>query len=362
MLGEVGWKRVEYKLDKKVERWGMRLMKSGEGKLGREMRIRGGEKGGVYIGGWMGRMLSGVKKHKLEGERWEVERERIKKLGWKISIGRGKEEEEKKWEEGRKWREDNVIVGVSDASGEKGRIGIGGSVWEGKEKLGEFSKNRGWGLTVGEGEMWGVEEVLKRMESYKENRKKGIIGVDNVGVLEKLRKGRGMCKEREQNVRRIGERLLEKGWELEFKWVPGHIGIEENEEADEKVKEGVWEEEDEEVEETLCWGKWEQRRKEEERRVWKEYWSKDRKGEEYFGVGSDEERGHEGPRWESKFLFWMRTGHGAMRGARYIKERGNCKCGGKETRDHILLYCGLWEKERKEVWEGWEGGVFKKEG
>ncbi|RPA93291.1 hypothetical protein L873DRAFT_68419 [Choiromyces venosus 120613-1] len=58
----------------------------------------------------------------------------------------------------------------------------------------------------------------------------------------------------------------------------------------------------------------------------------------------------------------MRTGHGAMRGARYIKERGNCECGGKETRDHILLYCGLWEKERKEVWEGWEGGVFRKEG
>ncbi|RPB04835.1 hypothetical protein L873DRAFT_1174316 [Choiromyces venosus 120613-1] len=200
MLGEIGWKRIEYELDKKVERWGMRLMRSGEGKLGKEIRKRGEERGGVYIGGWMGRMLSGVKKHKSEGEKWEVERERVKKLDWKISIGKGKEEEKKKWEEERSWREDNVIVGVSDASGEKGKIGIGGEVWEGKKKLGEFRKNGGWGMMVGEGEMWGVEEILKRLESYKGKRKKGITGVDNMGVLEKLRKGRGMCGEREQNV------------------------------------------------------------------------------------------------------------------------------------------------------------------
>ncbi|RPA93749.1 hypothetical protein L873DRAFT_1510206 [Choiromyces venosus 120613-1] len=210
--------------------------------------------------------------------------------------------------------------------------------------------------------MWGVEEILKRIESYRGERRKGVIGVDNKGVLEKLRKGRGMCGEREQNVRRIGEGLLKKGWELEFRWVPGHVDIEENEEADEKAKEGIWEEEDEEVGEVLCWGKWEQRRKEEERRGWKEFWRIERKGEEYFGVGGEGEGGHRGRRWESKFLIWMRTGHGAMRGARYIKERGDCECGGKETRDHILLYCSLWEKERKEVWEGWEGGVFAKEG
>ena len=39
MLGELGWKRVEWELDKRVERWGMRLMRRGEGKCyGEEWR------------------------------------------------------------------------------------------------------------------------------------------------------------------------------------------------------------------------------------------------------------------------------------------------------------------------------------
>ncbi|RPB06164.1 hypothetical protein L873DRAFT_1785268 [Choiromyces venosus 120613-1] len=142
----------------------------------------------------------------------------------------------------------------------------------------------------------------------------------------------------------------------------GDRGVEENEEADEKVKEGIWEEEDEEVGDILCWGKWEQMRKEEERRGWKEYWKTNRKGEEYFGVGSGGEGGHERLRWESKFLFWMRMGHGVMKGVRYMKGRKKCKCGGEETRDHILLYSELWKEERKEVWENWEEVVFRKEG
>jgi len=131
-------------------------------------------------------------------------------------------------------------------------------------------------------------------------------------------------------------------------WVAGHVGIEENEEVDEMAKEGCWEEGGE-MENVLGWEKWEQRRKDSERRRWKEWWVNGRKGEEYFGSGSGGELGHGGRRWESRFLLWMRSNYGRIEGMRYKKEEKRCECGGREDRDHLLLYCSKWVEERKEV-------------
>lgn len=74
-------------------------------------------------------MLREVKKYKLEGERWEIERERGGKLGWKVWNGKmSKEERKKEWEKGREERKGKV-VGISDASKEEyGRMGIG-EIW-----------------------------------------------------------------------------------------------------------------------------------------------------------------------------------------------------------------------------------------
>jgi len=141
------------------------------------------------------------------------------------------------------------------------------------------------------------------------------------------------------------------------------VGIEENEMVDELAKEGVWEEEGGRMGNVLVWGKWEERRKKMESRRWKEYWVKDRKGEEDFGSGGGGgEIGHGGKRWESKFLLWMRSNHGMMNGMRYKEDEEKCECGGKEDRDHFLLYCKKWEKERREVWRGWWGGWLEGEG
>jgi len=47
---------------------------------------------------------------------------------------------------------------------------------------------------------------------------------------------------------------------------------------------------------------------------------------------------------------------------RYKKEEERCECGGREDRDHLLLYCKKWEKEREEVWKGWWCGWLSGEG
>jgi len=146
-------------------------------------------------------------------------------------------------------------------------------------------------------------------------------------------------------------------------WVAGYVGIVENEEVNERAKEGCSADEEEGVGNMLGWSKWEQRRKEMERRRWKEYWRNKRKGEEYVGGSGRGERGYDERRWEGRFMLWMRTNHGRMGGMRYIGEKGErCECGERKESDHLLLYCKKWEKERKEVWKGWWGGWLWNEG
>ena len=43
-----------------------------------------------------------------------------------------------------------------------------------------------------------------------------------------------------------------------------------------------------------------------------------------------------------------------MRGTRYGKGSGLCECGEREDRDHVLLNCVRWEKEREVIWTEWE--------
>lgn len=83
-----------------------------------------------------------------------------------------------------------------------------------------------------------------------------------------------------------------------------------------------------------------------------------RKREEYFGVGGKGELGHGGKRSMSRMLVWPRTNHGGMRGVRYRVRDRKCECGEEEDRDHIILRCGKWWKERS-VWNGWYGGLWE---
>ncbi|PWW80645.1 hypothetical protein C7212DRAFT_308682, partial [Tuber magnatum] len=98
MLGEMGMKRVELELEKK------------NGKLAEEVKEKMEEPGGVYEGEIIGRILRGLKENKLEGERWEVESERVGKIRWKVNKGGAEKNGEKIWDTGgrymrEKWKQ-----------------------------------------------------------------------------------------------------------------------------------------------------------------------------------------------------------------------------------------------------------------
>ena len=215
----------------------MRLLRYGKGEDYGEIWRRIEVEGGVFEGGWVGRMMRGVRKHKLEEERWEVEKEKVGVVGWKIVVRGNKEGARKNWEKGRReredwekrrreredWekgrreREDGWVVGVSDASGEGRGMSVGGGIWEGGEEMLSWSVNGGRSLTGEMGKMYGVKKVLEKVKGvYRGNRRKLVVGVDNVGVLRKLGKGRGYCRKIEQEVSKIGLRLIEKGWEIKL--------------------------------------------------------------------------------------------------------------------------------------------------
>ena len=193
------------------------------------------------------------------------------------------------------------LVGISDASKRENRVEIGGMLWVYGNRYRSCSKGLGYGMTVMNGEMAGVAEILDEVRSYEGGARVLRIGVDNVGVLKNLRKGRGMCGRWEQKVREWGMELIKKRWEIEWRWVPGHVGIRENEEVDVLAKRGGYVESRRENE-YMGWGCWEQRRKEKVERVWKEYWKKREKGKAYFGDGRGE-MGHRGKGRDSIFLF-----------------------------------------------------------
>jgi len=91
--------------------------------------------------------------------------------------------------------------------------------------------------------MAGLAKMLEVVREYDGEARILRVGVDNVGVLRRLGKGRGFCGKWEQKVRKEGVELLKRGWQIEWRWVPGHVGVRENEEADRLAKEGVFMEE-----------------------------------------------------------------------------------------------------------------------
>ncbi|PUU74722.1 hypothetical protein B9Z19DRAFT_1132704 [Tuber borchii] len=179
MLGKLGWKSLGLELDKKVDNWGERLIRRGFGERFGEGWKKEAMDVGVWLMGWEGRVLRGFKKHKLNGERYEVLAERGGNMYWKIFIKGSKEEAKEEWMKKLKGREKDYLIEISDASERSGRMCLGGIIWEYGRRCRSWKCNVGRGLTVGEGEMEGVGRVLRRVLDYNGGLEKLVVGVDN---------------------------------------------------------------------------------------------------------------------------------------------------------------------------------------
>jgi len=141
------------------------------------------EEVGSWRLGWAGRVVRGALKDRLEEEVWDVEVERGNKMRWTVVIEKGKKEVKEEWERNRKEWMLEGIVGVSDANIIEGRVGVEGVIWVYGNRYKSWRKGKGYGLTVGDGEMEGVGNILDEVRRYEGNARKLIVGVDNVGVL-----------------------------------------------------------------------------------------------------------------------------------------------------------------------------------
>lgn len=169
---------------------------------------------GSWRGGWNGRVRRAVMKDRLEGEKWDME-ERGGVMDWRVKMGGGKVKAKREWEGERKRYMEEGLVEVRDASKMVGKIGIGGMLWVYGNRYRSWKLSKGYSLTVMDGDMVGVAEILDEVRSYKGDARVLRVGIDNVGVLKCLRKGRGMCGRWEQKVREWGKELLRKGWVIE---------------------------------------------------------------------------------------------------------------------------------------------------
>ena len=110
--------------------------------------------------GLNGRIVRAVLKNRLDGEKWDMEIMRGGSMKWNVKIGKDKSNMKREWELNRKRYMEEGVVGISDASKMGERVGIEGSLWVYGNRYKSWRRSRGYGLTVMDGEMAGVAEIL----------------------------------------------------------------------------------------------------------------------------------------------------------------------------------------------------------
>uniref|UniRef100_A0A8C2KZI6 Uncharacterized protein n=1 Tax=Cyprinus carpio TaxID=7962 RepID=A0A8C2KZI6_CYPCA len=148
-------------------------------------------------------------------------------------------------------------------------------------------------------------------------------------------------------------RVNKMGSTVGFIWVPAHIGVQGNEEADEMARSAV---NKSEVELEVMFGRVECKSIIQERtmKLWQKEWNEGYKGRHYYSVQPTVGRNLNTTleRKESVILTRLRLGHCALNFglARVGKHPdGRCRCGQEETVNHVIMECSNHHTARRHM-------------
>lgn len=184
---------------------------------------------------------------------------------------------------------------------------------------------------------------------------RAVICTDSLSALNSLESGTSSARQDMINqVMQSLYRTRQYGILVNFVWVPSHMGVKGNEEADNLAKQAL---NHSQIDVEVALSKTEIKViiAKQIQEIWQKEWNEGTKGRHFYciqgKVGS--ERRRFGNRKEDVLVTRMRIGHCLLNQClqRIGKhENGNCdKCGLAETVEHVLIECEAYERERSQL-------------
>ena len=205
-------------------------------------------------------------------------------------------------------------------------------------------------------EMYAVFMALQWVEREKPD--KVVVLSDSSSILKSLQSFRSKCREDLMyQVLQLYSQLSQMGVEIQFMWVPAHVGIEGNESVDMLAKEALVNE-DVELDihiskaeaKSIVWG-----------RVvaeWQQSWDEEQKGRHYYQFHSKVNGSRtcrNGSRREEVIITRLKLGHSALNKTLQLMGKhptGLCEnCQEEESAEHAFMHCSLYQAEREIMFE-----------